>query len=829
MMEPRETRFWQAASQLKLVHPKELQACWDSIPPEKRTRDAVDRRLARQVVAAGHMTLWQAQRILAGRQEGLFIDRYILLDQIGQGGMGRVYLAKDTRLGRQVAIKILSRERMQNPRALTRFHREAKVGAMLQQENLIRVYDEGALGGMPYLVMEYIEGQNVAHLIAEQGRLEPENAAELARQVALGLEHLHQKSLLHRDVNPANILVDRDGTAKLTDLGLAIDMNDEEDVVTRDGATVGTFDYISPEQARSPRKIDTRSDIYSLGCTLYHMIAGHVPYPATSLPEKLIAHQGAAAERLTDLVPGVSEGLAAIVEKMMSKDPADRYQRPADVARALTPFSRGARLLGRPVQPTKSTATGTSIWDSTPVSGGASKSEVKGDGARGVSRPAKESSSDPFDLFQIDLGPAISLTGDGTTPSRSRSGENSPVPAKWLANVPKWWWIAAAAGVVAVVGLLAFPIGGEPTPKPVVQGKPAPPAPAKRIFTDTPISVDFGDEVVASASLEDAIRLATGKRGSLVLSNAEPLELTVSATIPVNSNLTIRAANGAAPEIRLRFEAPVPFLTVDSRSPLKLEGLHFRVEVAEGVAAPPGVLAVGGTLEMKNCSMVVAEGGPAVSALAFSGQGADISECWLEGFRPAIRAQLFPGSRLLLTHSQLIGGPVDSAGSGWALELQTETAPRSAKQEREVALERVTVVGVGLARMLDSGKGNPLRFTVHDTVICGRALLQWADTTAVFPGEMVWSGQSNLYDLRGPGWVVADDEAGQAIAGAPAQLDTWSQGAVLERETRAEPARFVVEPPGTGRSPLDYSLREYVGTAPGADVKQVAAPPGRSL
>ena len=141
--------------------------------------------------------------------------------------MGRVYLAKDTRLNRRVALKILSPERMNNPRAIARFQREARVGAQLQHENLVRIYDEGEANGKCYLVMEYIEGKNIGAIIAENGPIPPATAARLARQVALGLEHAQQKGLIHRDVNPYNILVTRDGVAKLTDLGLAIDLTEQ--------------------------------------------------------------------------------------------------------------------------------------------------------------------------------------------------------------------------------------------------------------------------------------------------------------------------------------------------------------------------------------------------------------------------------------------------------------------------------------------------------------------------------------------------------------------------------------------------------------------------
>ena len=159
---------------------------------------------------------------MAGRTTGYMVDRFRLLDVIGEGGMGRVYLARDTRLDRFVALKILSTERLKNPRALTRFHREARVGALLQHENLVRIYDFGESDGRPFLVMEYIEGKTIGTLISERGPVPPAAAARLASQVAHGLEHAHRKGMIHRDVNPFNILVTQEGTAKLADMGLAL-------------------------------------------------------------------------------------------------------------------------------------------------------------------------------------------------------------------------------------------------------------------------------------------------------------------------------------------------------------------------------------------------------------------------------------------------------------------------------------------------------------------------------------------------------------------------------------------------------------------------------
>jgi serine/threonine-protein kinase len=353
MIDPQASRFGQAAILSGLMDAESLLACWNAIPPRKREDpEHIDRRLARQAVQSQALTLWQAQQILAGRTSGFKVDRYVLLELIGQGGMGRVYLARDTRLNRRVALKILAPERINNPRALARFHREARVGAQLQHENLVRVYDFGESSGRTFLVMEFIEGKTIGQLLSEQGPMPPATAARLVRQVAQGLSHAHRKGLIHRDVNPYNIMVTHDGVAKLADLGLAIDLA-EDDRVTREGATVGTFDYVAPEQARHSHAADIRSDIYSLGCTLYHMLSGQVPFPSPSLPEKLFAHQAMEPTPLDSLVPGLPMGLAEVVRTMMRKQPDQRYATPVLVVEALEPYlEEGATVHGvEPVGP----------------------------------------------------------------------------------------------------------------------------------------------------------------------------------------------------------------------------------------------------------------------------------------------------------------------------------------------------------------------------------------------------------------------------------------------------------------------------------------------
>src|SRR6516162_5186216 len=185
MADPQASRFWIASTQSGLLDVRSLFTCWEAIPLDKREAlEHLDRRLARQAVQQGFLTLWQAQQLLAGRTSGFRVDRYLLVDLIGHGGMGRVYLARDTRLSRYVALKILAPERVNNPRAIQRFQREARVGAQLQHENLVRVYDFGESNARFFLVMEYIEGKTIGALISAQGPMPAPTAARLVRQIA---------------------------------------------------------------------------------------------------------------------------------------------------------------------------------------------------------------------------------------------------------------------------------------------------------------------------------------------------------------------------------------------------------------------------------------------------------------------------------------------------------------------------------------------------------------------------------------------------------------------------------------------------------------------
>ena len=308
------------------------------------------------------LTLYQAEQLLAGRgDECVIAGRYRILDKLGEGGMGAVYKAHDTQLDRDVAAKVLPARSLNDAGAIARFQREARALAKVSHPNIIQAHDFGEDRGRHFLVMEYVEGVNLAAIVREQGAIKPTLAADMIYQAALGLQHAHEKGLVHRDLKPANLLLSpgqaiagrppqaardssrpaagvtrtyvssaalRSRIVKILDLGLARFLQDQlgDSQVTKEGIGVGTPDYMAPEQFRDALHADARTDIYGLGCTLYQLISGTVPFPGSSFSEKADAHAKKEPIPLEERCPEVPAGLAFVVSKMMAKHPADRFQ-----------------------------------------------------------------------------------------------------------------------------------------------------------------------------------------------------------------------------------------------------------------------------------------------------------------------------------------------------------------------------------------------------------------------------------------------------------------------------------------------------------------------
>jgi serine/threonine protein kinase len=301
------------------------------------------KRLAALLVEQGLLTRFQAEQTLQGKWRGYTLGKYRVLERLGSGGMGNVYLCEHMSMRRRVAIKVLPSSQSTNPSALGRFYREARAAGSLDHPNLVKAHDVDQDNGLHFLVMDYVDGANLQSIVSRFGPLAIPRAAEYIRQTALGLQSAHENGLVHRDVKPANILVDRGGTVRLLDLGLARFFHDESDPLTLkydDKHVLGTADYVAPEQALNSHTADIRSDIYSLGCTFYFLLTGQVLFPEGKVTQKLMWHQVRQPPPVRKLRSDVPQGMAEVIARMLAKDAAQRFQTPAEVAAALEPWTR---------------------------------------------------------------------------------------------------------------------------------------------------------------------------------------------------------------------------------------------------------------------------------------------------------------------------------------------------------------------------------------------------------------------------------------------------------------------------------------------------------
>jgi len=341
-MDPAADVFLQRLENSRLLSPEQLARVSAEAPRDE------PKALAIWLLKNGLLTRWQAQRLLAG-QDRFFFGKYRLLEQLGQGGMGTVYKAQEEHgLKRLVALKIISQKALQRPNAEKRFLREVQVAAALNHPHIVAAYEADKSHGQYYFVMEYVPGKDLGAWIREFGMLPLDWSCECIRQTALGLQHAHEKKLVHRDIKPANLLVvagspGEPPTVKILDLGLArfVDPTSDNTDLTGTGEVMGTVDYMSPEQARNTKTADIRADVFSLGCTLFKMLTGDVPFPGANVTEKLMARAMQDARRVRELRPEVPAKLDALLAKMLARKPEDRFQTPGEVAEALLPFCRG--------------------------------------------------------------------------------------------------------------------------------------------------------------------------------------------------------------------------------------------------------------------------------------------------------------------------------------------------------------------------------------------------------------------------------------------------------------------------------------------------------
>ncbi|GIX03384.1 MAG: hypothetical protein KatS3mg113_0390 [Planctomycetaceae bacterium] len=415
------TQLAHALSEFRAQHPEQVTAG----------------QLAAELVRRQLLTPWQAEKLLQGKHKGFFLGKYKLLGMLGRGGMSHVYLGEHLLMRRLCAIKVLPARRVHDASYLQRFIRESEAAARLDHPNIVRAYDIDHQVDrdveIHYLVMEYVDGISLQDLVAQRGPLPVPEALEYIRQAAVGLAYAHQMGLVHRDIKPGNLLLDKQGVVKILDLGLARFYDPQDPAgqaltVQYDEKVLGTADYLAPEQAIDSHRVDARADLYSLGCTLYFLLTGHPPFPEGTLAQRLLAHQQKEPVPVEKERPDLPPEVVAIVRKLMAKRPEDRYASAAEVADVLLDWLRShtteswqqehVRLLTSPT-PSRSSQI-RRIPQAVPTSSPGVTVEV----------------SDHLPAAYIPPGSTVIATKDRPPQSSHKLANPSPIPPKPPAQTP---------------------------------------------------------------------------------------------------------------------------------------------------------------------------------------------------------------------------------------------------------------------------------------------------------------------------------------------------------------------------------------------------------
>ncbi|QDU42668.1 Serine/threonine-protein kinase PknB [Symmachiella dynata] len=743
------------------------------------------------------------------------IGKYRIERRLGEGGMGTVYLALDTELKRHVALKLLRQERAGNPTLVKRFQAEAKTAAALKHKNVVAVYEAGQVDGFTFIAMEFVDGIDVHDLVQRREVIPVRRSISIIKQVASALQHAYERGVVHRDIKPSNLLIQRDGTVKLADLGLARIIDESSDAgITRDGTTVGTVDYMSPEQARNSRSADTRSDIYSLGCAWYHMLTGEPPYADGGLTQRLRLHAEGKPPDPRDLNPKVPEGVVAILNRMLAKNPDDRYRTPAEVIKELDKVSlqrstvagqilseldereetddkpvikvrkNVAPLPSRDPKLGKPESEGTIVFPmrlvGTVLTGIALLALLLYGWSNWMPSSSEEPvdidfTSDPLDVrdpFELQNAPEF----DPFAPNENPENEDKQNPPPDGAQ-------AAPAEDPSAATLTP------PENEPVVQGEPKTVTPVERALAQQPYLPDWAARSTIAARRKGLVT-ATVALPSAIGPNARPptiplkphLEklpeaggiLRLPATGPYELNLAqlqnhqhiVFKGGTPRPAVFIRQTAGQPIALDVSLPILEFDGLDLFFQVDDDSAQHPAVAihAGAGELLLRDCSVQV-----------LGNQQANIVALQIE--KPAT-ADLSATARLLLDRSVLMGPhltavQVDSdhadvvirdslivSGSAPALQIAQSRAT-AAMSQRSLRLIGDTIVSsshaVELINGLSIGDVAPTQITAIDTV--------FANTAAVESAAML--GLRNWPRTAGQLQNLTWESAGSAYQGWP--------------------------------------------------------------
>ncbi len=330
--------FLEFVQRSKLVGPDQLRSSLLALKEAGNDQLPVDADVvAQHLIQAGLLTPWQCNKLFDRKYKGFFLGKHKLLGHLGTGGMSSVYLAEHTLMKKLRAIKVLPRSKVSDSSYLARFHLEAQATASLDHPNIVRAFDVDNEGNTHYLVMEYVSGRDLQTIVNNDGALPYEMVATYIAQTAEGLQHAHDRNLIHRDVKPANLLIDDKGAIKILDLGLALFSEPDRSSLTiaHNENVLGTADYLAPEQALNSHNVDHRADMYGLGCTMYFLLTGHAPFPEGTLAQRIAMHQSRMpADIAVDRADCCPE-LVNICVRMIQKDPEERFESASQVASVL--------------------------------------------------------------------------------------------------------------------------------------------------------------------------------------------------------------------------------------------------------------------------------------------------------------------------------------------------------------------------------------------------------------------------------------------------------------------------------------------------------------
>ncbi len=704
---------------------------------------------------------------------GASLDHYQLVEFVGGGGMGAVFRSLDTRLGRTVAVKVLSRDH-NDEETIRRFRNEAQSAARLDHPNIARVHYVGEASGFNYIVFEFIEGTNARDIVLKSGPLSIPDCLRLAYKLAEALDHASQREVVHRDIKPSNILITADGQVKLVDMGLArLHMNAGEDDLTESGVTLGTFDYISPEQARDPRLADVRSDIYSLGCTLFFLLSGQPPFPEGTALQKLLKHNGDEPPDLRDFRDDLSDRVLRIVQKMLAKKPTQRFQTAAELAAEV---AKAADELGVTLDTPQLALAHpqTDRWQplltSIAISGPIALMLVLWFMLDWF-LPTTQADMKPF---QPRLEPAIAAVVPGpniekpevpvkpekVTPS---PGENNttekpienPQPMPPDPTIPAVKPMPEGTGTTESPATLSTPMITKPMPPTPASPREGTPTPPRRAFTKVIVRRTASPSEGIVDQLAAAVKLATEK-------NLAEIELQIDGPMyerPLtigNKELTIRAGDGFhpvvvfRPDTNLNDEQRMVRIDGNSVAAVRIQDVEFRLELPQQTSSLSWSLFALGqvrSLSLDDCLLTI------VNSASSGGGTLHYPVAFFELLPPRMTDMMMDGRAMMPTTTLHLGRSI-VRGEATLVSMQEEVPFDFNWQEGVLAISEpvlssqgATVKHKGFGRidlrfknvsafagggMYQLRRRDEAAFQLDLNIVCDDCLLRWGREASLF-------------------------------------------------------------------------------------------------